>query len=180
MSTALAYLPQAGSEPQWFSAELRQRDGDHWLLEDGRQVRQAVSCLVQPQPGDQVLLVATEQGTFISQILTRSSEQTLTLGQLDQPLAVQGDQLQLIASQSLELGSAVDCDITAASGTLSTQAAQMTTTVMGSWIQNARTNISRFGDWSVSVRELLKLHSKRQQLSADKELKVDADIIHMG
>jgi len=180
MNAAISYLPIQGEQLHWFSAELSQSMEQGWLLNDGRMVRVAASCLVQPQTGDTVLVVATDKGNFITQILLRADDAPLTLGSLEQPMTLQGDQLQLVARERLNLGSARDCDITAAGGTLSMNAAQMTTTVVGSWIQSARTSVCRFGDWAVNVRQLLKMHGKRQQLSADKELKVDADIIHMG
>ena len=81
MFAARQAKPVQAAAPAWFEATIRDAAGrDGWRLDDGRCARQAVSCLVTPQAGDRVLLVATADGEcFVLHVLARAEGGRATL-----------------------------------------------------------------------------------------------------
>jgi hypothetical protein len=164
---------------QWFDSVLS-AEGEHWLLSSGRRARAALSCLLVPANGDRVVCTGNNSEVFITAIVQRSSTQPATLGQLHQPLRLHASELTLSAGKKLLLGSAGDCDINTVRGSLSINCHHLITQVAASWIQSAAHCVARFGDLTTTVKQLLRTHAQRQLITAEKELKVDADVIHMG
>lgn len=146
----------------------------------------ALSSLIKPQVGDTVLLCCQPHQRFITAILARvdsaQSHPCVELGLADAQaqLRLQGHQLHLLASDSVKIDALNDVAVTAASGTLRLTAQHMISTVYASMIQSVKQMISRFGDYSIDVSHLTRWHSRRKLLTAQQEIKIDADIIHMG
>lgn len=164
---------------QWFDT-ITGCDADAWLLGSGKSAEVAISCLLTPAIGDRVMCVGSTTEIFITAIVQRPSTKPLTLGKISQPLHFHASELTMTASNYLSLGCGGDCDINAPRGAVSINCRDLITQVAASWIQSATHCIARFGDWTSTVKQLIRTHSQRQLITAEKEIKVDADVIHMG
>lgn len=189
MSAVTAFSQASSSSYDKVVRILCCESGEYWRLDDGSLAQQAVSCLVLPEAGDRVRVVVYGQEQFIVDILQRGNtantamplhSRSITIGQPHQSLQIQAKDASLHAIDSLSFGAAGDVDILSAKGALSLSCQTMKITVLGCCIQKIKTSIAHIDDWCVSVKHLLKFHGKRQQITADKEVKIDADVIHMG
>ncbi|MBU2711208.1 DUF3540 domain-containing protein [Zooshikella harenae] len=157
-----------------------------WRLADGRRVKQAVSCLVTPKVGDHVL-VAESNGTdqsgaecFIVHILQRESCETV---QLTVPGATQVQwqqgQIALLAKTKLTLFAAQQVDL----GSLEQLLIQGKHQVYTAWetaVSHVQDFVQQVDSYTLTAKHLLKMHGEYQLLTAEKEIKVDADRITMG
>jgi hypothetical protein len=164
---------------QWFDHIARAENGA-WLLSNGRRAMTAASCLLTPASGDRVICVGNHEEIFITAIVQRQSTEPMTLGHVGQALQLHASHLNVVASQHVFIGAAGDCDIQSAQGNVSIRCCDFVTQVSATWIQSANHCIAKFGDWTTNVQHLIRTHGKRQLLTAEKEFKVDADVIHMG
>lgn len=162
------------------TARLASVDGDVWSLEDGGKIRVALSCLLAPQAGDLVLVANTAQGRFLLHVLERAAPGPLSVGSFGHDLSLSGRAVTVKAAGTMRLVGARDCEISAAAGRLDIKAGEMRTTVLGALFQRAESHVAQFGEWLVSVKDFYRLHAGRQHLTSDAEMKIDAEIIHMG
>ena len=169
--------------PVWVEAHVAVQLKEHcFLLNDGRLARQAISCLITPQVGDRVLAVAGQDGTpFIVHILHRAD---LDAARMSVPgvhkLSIWQDQIALTASAQLELHALRDIDITAATGVLGLNADSVFMTVNETLVQNVRNYIGKASQYLLDVTQLLRLHGQQTLMTAEKDIKVDAERISMG
>jgi hypothetical protein len=95
--TGLAGLSMAGSD----AAEVLARDGEEFsVLKDGEVVaaRRAFSCLVEPEPGDTVLLGTTGRARYVLAVLERAGAAPMRLAVPDgTTLAAEDGRLRLAA-----------------------------------------------------------------------------------
>ncbi|MBI3897236.1 MAG: DUF3540 domain-containing protein [Gammaproteobacteria bacterium] len=151
-------------------------------LADGRRALPAVSCLVRPQPGDRVLLVSGVTGeVFVLSVLTRASGQ---VAQLQVPGAdaihVVAPSVTLQAVDAIRLQSLRDVELTAVTGDVSVNARNLLTTVTESLIENIKQHIAHVGTYALQVKTLLRMHSQQAIVTAEQDIKVDAERISMG
>ncbi len=81
-------------------AQLRQIErvqGQEVILVGGQRAKRAVSCLVAPEPGDEVAVIQTPKGLFVVGIITRPGAQNL---RVEAP-----GEMDITAGQRLGLGS---------------------------------------------------------------------------
>ena len=175
----ISYAPGAYADLTSTCLRSKTTSGE-WLLEDRREAFVALSCLIEPECGDVVLVADTTHGCFITHILKRANKNNLAIGAFDQELTVKSRSLRLNAVDRIKLGAVNDCEITALKGKLDIKANEMRTTIVGALIQRAGNHIANFGDWLVSVKGFYRLHAERQHLTSEAEMKIDAEIIHMG
>jgi hypothetical protein len=153
-----------------------------YLLNDGRVARQALSCLLQPEVGDHVLAAACQDDTpYILHILQRNH---LKAAHLSVPgaeqLCIDQQQIALQAGQSIALRAAGDVEVSAATGVLSLNARNLFATVSESLVQNVRHFVGQAEHYLLDVKQLLRLHGQQALVTADQDIKVDAERISLG
>ncbi|OYO27463.1 DUF3540 domain-containing protein [Janthinobacterium sp. PC23-8] len=176
-------LAQAPAPLIWQDAQVAvQLEAHSFLLDDGRLARQATSCLLTPQAGDRVLSVSGRDGTaFIVHVLQRNELQAASLGVPGaQQLTIAQERITLSASDQIEVHALRNIDVTAATGVLSMACGNLFMTVNETLVQNTRNFIGKAGQYLLEVKQLLRLHGQQTILTADKDIKVDAERINMG
>lgn len=153
-----------------------------YLLNDGRVVHQALSCLIRPEVGDHVLVAACHNETsYILHILQRNE---LRQVQLSAPgaheMCIEQEQISLSANDSIALRALSDVEVSAATGVLSLNGRNLFTTVHDSLVQNVGHFIGKAEHYLLEVRQLLRLHSQQTLITAEQDVKVDGERISMG
>jgi hypothetical protein len=158
------------------------RDEATVLLSDGRHARVAVSCLLRPQAGDRVAL--TELGrneVFVHAILERDNAQPASLQVPGaESITLSARRLVFAASDSLQLQSLRDIEVAAAAGVVSIAAPHVAITAVESIIQTAKQYLATVGAYALQVRSLLRLHGQQAIVTAEKDMKIDAERISVG
>lgn len=157
-------------------------DEAHCLLASGRQASRALSCLVEPLAGDLVLAAQSEAGCYVLHVLAREArpEPTALSVAGASGLSLRGRRVAIHALDSLELMSARDASMTAATGNLSLTARNLFETVSESLVQQSRHFVGKAGQFLLEVRHLLKLHGQDALITAERDIKADAERISMG
>ena len=104
-SLAVAFAAPAG---QLRAARVVSAAGERFMIQDetgAREAGRAVSCLIRPREGDEVLVVALERRTTILAVLARSGlgDATISLPDAAASLAISAPRLDLDASARLGL-----------------------------------------------------------------------------
>jgi Protein of unknown function (DUF3540) len=151
-------------------------------LTDGRCVRVAASCLLQPQCGDRVVLIEIAGGeAFVHAILERDAAQPANL-QIPgaQRVTLSARNLMLAASDSLQMCSLRDIEIAAAAGVVGITAPHVTVTAVESIIQSAKQYLASIGTYALQVSGLIRMHGQQAIVTAQQDIKIDAERISVG
>jgi hypothetical protein len=146
---------------------------DGWLLNDERIAQCATSCLIEPNVGDQVLVVQDDSQHYILSILVRQQETkdaTLIVPNANK-VTVQCEELAMQCRTGITFQSA---------GKIVLQSKHFIQEVKQNIVQVFRGFIAKGEQWDVSTTVLNRTHSRHQIMTAEKEIKVDADRINMG
>lgn len=180
MKADIKHFPAPVSEAELTAARIAAVEGEAITLHNGSGAELALSCLVQPQAGDLVLLCHSAAGNHIVQILQRESGADIRCRiAAGRAFHLQAERIHLTSEQCTEINSARDVQINALDR-LQLNGGQLLMHAAGCLIQTAKNCIGQFTDWAVSARHLIRLQGRRQLITAEKEIKVDADIMHMG
>jgi len=168
--------------PLWAAAWVKVLLGeDRYLLDNGRLARRAPSCLLQPQAGDQVMALGLGDDTHIVHVLQRSRDGTAQLSvSRASSVALRQDEILLDCRRRLRLRSLGDAEVTAATGTLSLQGRNIFAHGVDSLVQQSSHWIARMGHALLEASELLRLHSRQALVTAERDMKIDAERISMG
>ncbi|MCB1737059.1 MAG: DUF3540 domain-containing protein [Gammaproteobacteria bacterium] len=152
-------------------------------LDDGRCVATAAGCLLQPRVGDRVLVTdaRADMAALILTVIERRAgqEALLTVPGADK-LRLSQRSVAIEASEQLALRSLKDAELTAATGTLSVQARNLFTTVIETLVERAADHLAKFGNYAVDTAGLMRLRTRHGIVTADKQLRLDADQMHLG
>ncbi|EJL94083.1 Protein of unknown function (DUF3540) [Herbaspirillum sp. CF444] len=156
-----------------------------YLLNDGRVARQALSCLVRPEVGDHVLAASGQNGQndtpYILHVLERPELQQVQLSAPGaQALCIEQSEIALNANHSIAVRALHDVEVSAATGVLSLNSRNLFATVQDSLVQNVGNFIGKAGHYLLEVRQLLRLHGQQALVTAEQDVKVDAERISMG
>lgn len=156
-------------------------DDTRCLLASGRHATRALSCLVEPQAGDLVLVAqAGEGGCHLLHVLSRPALQTAALSAPGAgELSLRQRRVGIHALDSIELVSAREASITAC-GNLSLNARNLFASVSESLVQQSRHFVGKAAQYLLEVRHLLKLHGQDALITAERDIKADAERISMG
>lgn len=175
--------PPVPAEPLWAEAAVAVEltDGSY-LLDDGRIAQQAASCVVIPAQGDRVLVAACRHGdNYIVHLLSRSQAEKAFLSVPGaQHLTLRQPEITLAATEKVGLHSLRDVDVTAVTGVLSLTARNLFSTVAESLVQNVRHYVGNAEQYLLEVKQMLRLHGKQASITAENDVKVDAERISMG
>lgn len=151
------------------------------LLGNGTRAVRAVSCLVEPQAGDRVLASAGEGGAHVLHILARTDGDDARLSVHGATgLSLRQGRIALHAAESLELASGVDASVSAVSGTLSLAGRNLFSTFADTIVEQASHRIGKVGQFLLEARQLLRLHGEHALITAERDVKVDAERISVG
>ncbi len=161
---------------------ISQLSDELWLLDNGKQVNRAFSCLIPPQSGDWVIYTDVGGKAVVTTILSR--EQTDKSANISLPhkqdMQLAAKKLQLTGEHSLELISAGDISINASMGKLLVTVKDMVQQIQHSFIQRCKQLISRMEMMDVEASQMMKSHSRHQMMTADKDIRINAERINMG
>ena len=157
-------------------------DDGSCLLGNGMRALRAISCLVEPQIGDRVLVSASVDGLcHVLHILARSEGDSANLSVPGvSGIALRQSHIALHAGESLHLGSAGEASLSAAGGTLSLNGRNLFVNVADSIVEQASHYVGKIGQYLLDVRALLRLHGNDALITAARDIKVDAERISMG
>lgn len=164
-------------------AHVREVGGDGVVqLSDGSRAHVAVSCLLRPQRGDRIVLAELAAGeVFVQAILERVNSLPATLEVAGaQQVTLTAPRLALCAIESAELQSLRDIDVTAATGRVSLSAAHVTVAALESIVHTAKAFLGHLETYAVRVRSVLCLHGQQAILTAERDMKLDAERISLG
>lgn len=154
-------------------------ESDSLILDNQCKAQRAVSCLVHPQIGDRVLV--TEHPALVLAILQRKPGQQADLSVPDaSSLHLSQSAISLQASEKLALQSLRDAELTAATGTLHLAARNLFTTVLETLVERAADKLAKVGSYALDVSNLLRLRSSHGIITADKQIRIDAEQVHLG
>jgi hypothetical protein len=162
-------------------------DPERFLLDDGRVAIAAVTCVIEPRVGDSVLVLErADASRFILHILARSddadatpAEATLTVPGAAK-LTIAQASIDVVAAERAALRSMKDVDVVAATGTLTVTANDLFRTVAQSVVDALQHYVGHAEHYLLDVDGLLRQHGKQVMVTAEKDVKVDADRISMG
>ena len=180
LQTAMA-LPAL---PHWAEAEVAHalEDG-HFRLSDGRQARQAASCLLSPGAGDTVMLLDTASGLFVTAVLLRNAPSDrparLTIPGA-QTLAFEQERIELTAHHKLGLHCLADVELSSATGSVSIHAQHLFATVAETIVHSARHLVTQVEHCLLQASALLRLHGAQSLITAKGDMKLDAERISLG
>ncbi|GAB3033555.1 MULTISPECIES: DUF3540 domain-containing protein [Oleiagrimonas] len=174
---------RAQQAPEWSEAVVREAlDGGIWLMQDGRSARQAVSCLITPQPGDVVLLVRTAEGRYhVLHVLDREEREEVVMAVPGaQRLSIRQPDVDVTAEKTISMRAADTVDITAARGPLSLNARNVFTSAAESLVQTASHYVGQVEHFLVTARQLLRIDSEQALITARQDAKIDAERVSLG
>jgi len=174
--------PAAPAAPQWRCAGIAQAlDGPGaWRLDDGRPATQAVSCLVAPEPGDQVLVLQAGDLAWITHVLARTANSArLHVPGIEQ-LAIEQASLRLEAADGLSLRCRGDVTLTSVQGSIAVTARHFLASIAETLVQQAQHAVTHAGHFVVQAAALLRVHGRQALLTADQDLKIDAERVTLG
>lgn len=153
---------------------------DRYLLGNGRIARPAVSCVVRPAVGDLVLAAAGEADCYVLHILAREQGGCAALSVPGaEELRVEQGSLTLFAMNKMAIQSLQDLEL-AAAGTISQSSANQFVHVAEALVESLNQHFSRSRICTQEASELLSMHGAQVLLSAEQDLRADAERILMG
>ena len=169
------------TKPSFEVAHICQRLPDgRYRLRNGQVALQAVSCVVVPQANDEVLLLTLDTQSYITHILCRqTTDAQLQLPGIERLDIVQG-RLGLNATQHLGLCSGGDVELNALQGSVWLQARNVFTTVSDSVVTQAQQLVSHAQNAVMQIAALLRLHGRQNLITAEQDMKLDAERISLG
>ncbi len=153
---------------------------DRYLLTSGRIARPAISCVVRPAVGDLVLAAAGGEDCHILHILAREEDKAAVICVPDaRELRIEQENLTFIARQKIAIQSLHELEF-ACAGTLSQSALNQFVHVAEALVESFDQHFSRSRICTQEASEILKMHGAQVLLSAESDLRADAERITMG
>ena len=168
----------------WGEARIGRSLGQaQWRLADGRLALQAVSCLLTPLPGDTVAVLQSASGLFVTHILVRP-QPTAGRAELSVPgaelMAITQPAFELACTRQIALRCLGDVELTSASGSVSVNARDFLASVSETMVQSARHLVTRVEHGVMQASALLRLHGRQALVTAEEDIKLDAERISLG
>ncbi len=161
-------------------------DGNQFLIDGGMVADRADGCLLTPQVNDQVLtcIQVAETGTTKATIIQILHRQDTSPACINVPsceeIHIHQNRLRLSAKEHLSLLSREKLQITATLGALQIKAKEMFNCIANSLIETAKVRVSRAEFTQINSNSLTQFQSNQTVLTADEDVKIDAERIHLG
>lgn len=154
---------------------------EHWLLSGGMSSTRAFSCLVEPEVGDQVLVLAEESQTVILSILHRSPTKATKISTIGQgSIQLKTTEFAVFAHRGITFEALTSLKFSVPLGAIQSISATLMQTVKGSLVNIAHSMLSKAEHYELNVEESLITRAKMQSINAESELFMDAKRINMG
>lgn len=178
---ALPQPPAAPAPPAWDCAEVsHDLAAGRFRLADGRCAEQAYSCIVTPQPGDRVALLAADGTLYIVHVLARPQPSRALLSVPGaQALAIAQPRLELAATEQLALRSLGDVEVAAAQS-VALAGRNVQACASETLVQHGAHVVTHAQHFVLQVAALLRMHGQQALLTAEHDLKLDAERISLG
>ncbi len=150
-------------------------------LEDGTVAKLATSCWLEPEVGDRVCCLLADD-VYVTHVLARDASRRtarVALPGID-ALTVAAREIAVTATRKLSLASLVDCEVVAATGTVTLTAQNIAQSAANLITHAAEHVLVQAGTISQRATDLWSALARRHLLVAEKEVRVDGDIIQMG
>jgi hypothetical protein len=180
-------LPPA--QEVWGESQVSQALGRaQYRLSDGRLATQAASTLLTPRTGDTVALFHSVSGLFITHVLLRAPDlpDAANAGHADlavpgaQVLAIKQAGFEVSCTQKIALRCLGDVELTSAAGAVSVNAKNFLSTVSESMVQTAQHLVTQVEHCMVQASSMLRMHGRQALLTAEDDLKIDAERVSLG
>lgn len=179
------------------TAQVTHIDKNNVVLNGNIAAKQALSCLVRPQLGDLVLYFKADNHAWVTAILSGKSNNEMTQemdsngrkGALkdriislsnNQGMSVETRSFNVNASEDISLHAVNKVQFTAVLGQLSISAKSLVQSIQDSCIQLAKHWLNRAEYIDQEAEKVIKTHAQHQLMTAQKDVKVDAQRINMG
>ena len=182
----LAFTPGLAYCEQ-FIASITELDSASYSLDCRRSAVQAASCLLTPGVGDRVLCTTMESGdesrTYILSVLERhgggGGDALLQVPSADS-LTLAAQRVQVMGARSVGISTLGDMELNSGAGTLTVVANNLFQSVSANLVQQAGHWIARAADYSLKVAGVLQQHGQQNIITADQDVRIDAERINMG
>lgn len=157
-------------------------DSENLTINGHISTKRALSCLLMPQTGDTVLYWKDDQNTaWIISVLSAENlqEREVSLPQ-NAGLKINTENLTVNASGAIKLNAMKEINLNVALGKLTECARSACQMVHGTLVQFTKHLINRSEYLDLHAEKLLKSHATQQLITAEKDIKMDADRINMG
>lgn len=151
-------------------------------LDDGRLARGSLSCLLQAQKADDVLVWESGEGEcYILSILDRAagSNARLSVPGADE-VTLEAPRVGVQAESLIRLVSLQNVELYAAAGQLAAVASTINLSALDNLIQSAAQCLGQYETLLLEAKGLARLHSRQMLLSAQEDMRADAQRISMG
>lgn len=154
---------------------------ESWETRGGRVVKQAFSCLVKPEVGDSVLVSVQSDQQYVVAILVRRSSIEAVLSPPDEcGLTIKACSLRLVTSNDMSFLSKGNISVVAPLGELVIQTASIVQTVSNTVVNIAKQILVRVGYYDLSSDTAIMSKASVQVITAEKDIRIDAERISMG
>lgn len=180
-------LPQPPQQLQ--VATVTEVTDEQLVLEQSLPAKLALSCLLQPQVGDSVLFHQDNEQRWVIAVLAageasshgrRGDASDRELAVANSTLTLNTQKFTVNSAQGIHFNSLKDISLNAALGQLKVNAKSMLQSVQQSLVQLSKHFFSKADVIDVHASQLAKSHAVHQLITAEKDLKMDADRINMG
>ena len=152
-----------------------------WGVEDGHQVKRSVSCLVEPEVGDKVLvMIEGEERTVIS-IIGRTNRKKIELSSsLGAEIEVKANSFSLMTKKDIEFKAMGGINLSAPLGLIKNISESFMNCVQSSLVSISSTAINKTKNYQLNAEETIITRARTQSITAEKDFFIDADRINMG
>ena len=166
----------------WQEGRVAQELGEARLrLDDGRLALQSPSCLLAPAAGDRVLLWQGAEALYVLHVLARDPGGTARVGVPQaESMSIHQTRVEITAPEGVALRSLRDVELVSADGAVSMVGRHVVASAAETLVHNAHHFVAQLQHCVVQVRQLLRLHGQQAIVTADEDMKLDAERISLG
>ncbi|NCF44104.1 MAG: DUF3540 domain-containing protein [Proteobacteria bacterium] len=171
---------QPGASLRFEHIQAQQRD-DLWLLQSKGLATRALSCLIEPLPGDRVLVAVDGEESVILSVISRSGQATVSLRPANGgDLQVSAPAISLTADREIEVQAQTSVMLCAPFGAVEAVAHSLTQSVSSSVVTVADSIVEKARNVHLTADESIITRARVHSVTADQDLFMDADRINMG
>lgn len=174
------YGSQSGAALRFEHIQANQGDG-LWLLQSTGLATRALGCLVEPLPGDRVLVAVDGDEFVILSVISRQAQATVSLRPANGgDLQVSAPAIGLSADRGIELEAQTSVMLCAPFGAVESVAHSLTQSVSSSVVTVADSIVEKARNVHLTADESIITRARVHSVTADQDLFMDADRINMG
>mgnify|MGYP000052881150 CR=1 FL=1 len=154
---------------------------DSWETSGGIIVKQSFSCLVKPEVGDSVLISSQSEEKYVVAILVRRSGMQAVVSPANEcGLTIKASCITLVSSNDMSFFSKRNICVGAPLGELMIQASSIVQTVSNTVVNIAKEILIRVGYYDLESDTAIMSKASVQIITAEKDIRMDAERINLG